>query len=69
MVAPKAAPPAIMARLDNALQKIMASADTQKQMAGADQVAEFLGAKEMVSYLRAESVKWLKLARGLNLQE
>ena len=58
-----------MAMLDNALQKIMASADTLKQMAGADQVAEFLGAKEMVSYLRAESVKWLKLARGLNLQE
>ena len=52
-----------MAMLDNALQKIMASADTLKQMAGADQVAEFLGAKEMVSYLRAESVKWLKLAR------
>ena len=63
MVAPKGTPPAIIARLENALQKIMASADTQKQMADADQVAEFLGAKEMVSYLRAESVKWLKLAR------
>ena len=47
----------------------MAQPDIQKQLIAAGHTPDFLGAKEFEPYLRSESVKWLKLARSLNLQE
>ena len=69
MAAPKGTPQAVVARLDGELRKIMAQPDIQKQLIAAGHTPDFLGAKEFEPYLRSESVKWLKLARSLNLQE
>jgi tripartite-type tricarboxylate transporter receptor subunit TctC len=67
LVAPKGTPPAVVARLNTELQRIMAEPDTRKFLNNAGMDVDLAGPDELGPYLREESVKWLQLAKGMNL--
>ncbi len=69
LAAPKGTPPAVVARLDSEIQKMLAIPEVQKQLAVAGQDIDYLGAEAMPAFLRADAERWLKLARGLKLSE
>lgn len=67
LVAPKGTPLAVVARLDRELQRVMADPDTRKVLADAGFDVDIAGPEALGAYMRSESVKWLRLARSLNL--
>lgn len=69
LAAPKETPAAVVARLDAELRRMFEQADVQKQLAGVGQDVDYLGARDMPAFFRAESERWLKLARSLKLSE
>ena len=69
LVAPKGTPAAVIARLDAEVQRILGQPETQKLLVGAGQDVDLAGPAEFGSYIREESVKWLRLARSVNLSE
>lgn len=67
LVAPKGTPPAVVARLNSEMQKIMVDPETRKLLTNAGMDVDLAGPEEFGTFLREESVKWLQLARGMNL--
>jgi tripartite-type tricarboxylate transporter receptor subunit TctC len=67
LVAPKGTPPAVVARLNTELQRIMSEPDTRKFLNNAGMDVDLAGPDVLGPYLREESVKWLQLAKGMNL--
>lgn len=69
LVAPKGTPAVIVARLDRELQDILARPETAKVLAGAGMEPDPMPPDRLEGFIRTESVKWIKVARSVNLTQ
>ena len=68
LMAPAKTPPAIVAKLTAALEKVLASADTQMRMDAQGVVTGYLNPAESAKRIKAEIDKWTKVAKDANIK-
>jgi len=69
LVAPRGTPPAVIARIDAELRKLMALPETRKTLDAAAMDVDVAGSEEFAAYVREESTRWLRVARSINLAQ
>jgi tripartite-type tricarboxylate transporter receptor subunit TctC len=67
-VAPAGTPAAIVARLNDATSKVLATPDARKSLAGVGMTAETSTPAQFAAFMRAELDKWRKVAREAQVQ-
>ena len=68
LLAPAKTPPAIIAKLTAALEKVLASADTQARMTAQGVVTGYLNPPDSTKRIKAEIDKWTKVAKDANIK-
>ena len=69
LVAPKGTPPAVVARLNGELRKILTDADAVKVLGNAGLEADYMGPDDLAKLIRDDSVRWVRVARNVNLTQ
>ena len=69
LVAPKGTPPTVVARLNGELRKILTDADAVKVLGNAGLEADYMGPDELAKLVRDDSVRWVGVARSVNLTQ
>ncbi|MDB5874794.1 MAG: hypothetical protein JWQ07_4236 [Ramlibacter sp.] len=69
MVAPKGTPPAVIARTNAELRKILADPEAVKVLNNAGLEADYIGPDELAKLIRDDSTRWLRVARSVNLKQ
>ena len=68
LLAPAKTPPAIVAKLTAALEKVLASADTNMRMDAQGVIIGYLNPTESAKRIKAEMDKWTKVAKDANIK-
>lgn len=68
LLAPAKTPPAIVAKLTAALEKVLASPDTQMRMDAQGVVTGYLNPADSAKRIKAEIDKWTKVAKDANIK-
>ena len=68
LMAPAKTPPAIVAKLTAALEKVLASPDTQLRMDAQGVVIGYLNPMDSAKRIKAEIDKWIKVAKDANIK-
>ena len=68
LLAPAKTPPAIVAKLTAALEKILAAPDTQMRMEAQGVVTGYLNPADSAKRIKAEIDKWTKVAKDSNIR-
>ena len=68
LLAPAKTPPAIVAKLTAALEKVLASPDTQMRMDAQGVVTGYLNPADSARRIKAEIDKWTKVAKDANIK-
>ncbi len=68
LMAPAKTPPAIVAKLTAALEKVLASPDTQLRMDAQGVVIGYLNPTDSAKRIKAEIDKWTKVAKDANIK-
>ena len=68
LMAPAKTPPAIVAKLTAALEKVLASPDTQMRMDAQGVITGYLNPAESAKRIKAEIDKWTKVAKDANIK-
>ena len=68
LLAPAKTPPAIVAKLTAALEKVLAAPDTQMRMEAQGVVTGYLNPADSAKRIRAEIDKWTKVAKDSNIK-
>ena len=68
LLAPAKTPPAIVAKLTAALEKVLAAPDTQVRMEAQGVVTGYLNPADSAKRIRAEIDKWTKVAKDSNIK-
>ena len=68
LLAPVKTPPAIVAKLTAALEKVLAAPDTQARMDAQGVVTGYLNPADSAKRIRAEIDKWSKVAKDANIK-
>ena len=68
LLAPAKTPPAIVAKLTAALEKVLASPDTQMRMDAQGVVAGYLNPADSAKRIKAEIDKWTKVAKDAHIK-
>ena len=69
IVAPKGTAPAVVARLNGELRKILTDADAVKVLGNAGLEADYMGPDDLAKLIRDDSVRWVRVARSVNLTQ
>ena len=68
LLAPAKTPPAIVAKLTAALEKVLAAPDTQMRMEAQGVVTGYLNPTDSAKRIKAEIDKWTKVAKDANIK-
>ena len=68
LLAPAKTPPAIVAKLTAALEKVLASADTNMRMDAQGVIIGYLNPTESAKRIKGEMDKWTKVAKDANIK-
>ena len=68
LLAPAKTPPALVAKLTAALEKVLAQKDTQDRMAAQGVITGYLNPVDSAKRIRAEIDKWTKVAKDANIK-
>ena len=68
LLAPAKTPPAIVAKLTAALEKVLAAPDTQMRMEAQGVVTGYMNPADSAKRIRAEIDKWTKVAKDSNIK-
>ena len=68
LLAPAKTPPAIVAKLTAALEKVLASPDTHMRMDAQGVIIGYLNPSESAKRIKAEMDKWTKVAKDANIK-
>ena len=68
LLAPAKTPPALVAKLTAALEKVLAQKDTQDRMAAQGVITGYLNPTDSAKRIRAEIDKWTKVAKDANIK-
>lgn len=68
LLAPAKTPPAIVAKLTAALEKVLAAPDTQARMEAQGVVTGYLNPADSAKRIKAEIDKWTKVAKDANIK-
>jgi tripartite-type tricarboxylate transporter receptor subunit TctC len=68
LLAPAKTPPAIVARLTAALEKVLAAPDTQARMDAQGVVTGYLNPADSTRRIKAEIDKWTKVAKDAHIK-
>ena len=68
LLAPAKTPPAIVAKLTAALEKVLAAPDTQMRMEAQGVVTGYLNPADSAKRIKAEIDKWTKVAKDANIK-
>ncbi len=68
LLAPVKTPPAVVAKLTAALEKVLASPDTQMRMEAQGVVTGYLNPADSARRIKAEIDKWTKVAKDANIK-
>ena len=68
LLAPAKTPPAIVAKLTAALEKVLAAPDTQMRMEAQGVVTGYMNPADSAKRIRAEIDKWTKVAKDANIK-
>ncbi len=68
LLAPAKTPPVVVAKLTAALEKILASPDTQMRMDAQGVIAGYLNPADSAKRIKAEIDKWTKVAKDANIK-
>ena len=68
LMAPAKTPPAIVAKLTAALEKVLASPDTQMRMDAQGVITGYVNPAESTKRIKAEIDKWTKVAKDANIK-
>ena len=68
LLAPARTPPAIIAKLTAALEKVLAASDTQMRMEAQGVITGYLNPADSTKRIKAEIDKWTKVAKDANIK-